>query len=58
MSHKTGKVEVVARLGSQIVFRYRRAPDPRNCGRVLIFDSNPAACWLDDYNAKVQGQPA
>jgi lysine 2,3-aminomutase len=58
MSHKTGKVEVVARLGSQIIFRYRRAPDPRNCGRVLVFDSNPAACWLDDYNAKVQGAPA
>ncbi|HEV3041227.1 MAG TPA: KamA family radical SAM protein [Candidatus Angelobacter sp.] len=49
MSHKTGKIEVVMRIGDQIVFRYHRAPNPKNRGRVTIFDSNPEACWFDDY---------
>lgn len=49
MSHRTGKVEVVGKMDNKIVFRYHRAPDPHNCGRVMVFDSNPAASWLDDY---------
>ncbi|HEV2988770.1 MAG TPA: KamA family radical SAM protein [Candidatus Angelobacter sp.] len=49
MSHKTGKIEVVTKLGDQILFRYHRAPNPEDRGRVMIFDSNPEACWFDDY---------
>jgi KamA family protein len=49
MSHKTGKVEVVGRMGNKIIFRYHRAPDPLDCGRMMIFDSDPTAGWLDDY---------
>lgn len=49
MSHKTGKVEVICKIGDRIVFRYHRAPNPLDCGRMLIFDSDPAAGWLDDY---------
>ena len=49
MSHRTGKVEVVGKLDGKIVFRYHRAPDPHDCGRVMIFDSDPRASWLDDY---------
>jgi L-lysine 2,3-aminomutase len=49
MSHRTGKVEVVGKMDGKIVFRYHRAPNPHDCGRVMIFDSNPTAGWLDDY---------
>jgi L-lysine 2,3-aminomutase len=49
MSHKTGKVEVVGRMGTKIVFRYHRAPNPLDCGRVMMFENNPMAGWLDDY---------
>jgi hypothetical protein len=49
MSHRTGKVEVVGKMNGKIVFRYHRAPDPMDCGRLMIFDSDPSAAWLDDY---------
>ena len=49
MSHRTGKVEVVGKMDNKIVFRYHRAPNPHDCGRVMLFDSNPKAAWLDDY---------
>ena len=49
MSHKTGKIEVVGKMGDQIVFRYHRAPNPLDCGRLMIFESDPKAGWLDDY---------
>lgn len=49
MSHRTGKVEVVGKMDNKIIFRYHRAPNPLDCGRIMIFDSDPAAGWLDDY---------
>jgi len=49
MSHKTGKIEVVGRLDGKVIFRYHRAPDPLDCGRMLLFDSDRAAGWFDDY---------
>jgi lysine 2,3-aminomutase len=66
MSHKTGKVEVVGRVNEKMVFRYHRSPDPLNCGRLMFFESDPAAGWLDDYikaetivnvNASWEAQP-
>jgi hypothetical protein len=32
-----------------MVFRYHRAPNPADCGRLMVFESDPAAGWLDDY---------
>ena len=49
MSHKTGKVEVVGKSGDQMIFRYHRAARPEDRGRIMLFPSNPDACWLDDY---------
>jgi KamA family protein len=49
MSHRTGKVEVVGKMDNKIVFRYHRAPNPLDCGRMMMFDSDPSAGWLDDY---------
>jgi hypothetical protein len=36
-------------MNGKIVFRYHRAPNPLDCGRVMVFDSDPNAGWLDDY---------
>jgi hypothetical protein len=36
-------------MDAKIVFRYHRAPNPLDCGRVMVFDSDPKAAWLDDY---------
>ncbi len=49
MSHRTGKIEVVGRLGTKIIFRYHRAPNPLDCGRVMLMESDPTAGWFDDY---------
>jgi KamA family protein len=49
MSHKTGKVEVVGKSGDHMIFRYHRAARPEDRSRVMLFPSNPDACWLDDY---------
>jgi lysine 2,3-aminomutase len=49
MSHKTGKIEALGRTGGQVLFRYHRAVNEKDCGRLLVFKSNPEACWLDDY---------
>ncbi len=49
MSHRTGKIEVVGKMDNKIVFRYHRAPDPLDCGRIMMFDSDPTAGWLEDY---------
>ena len=49
MSHKTGKIEVVGKMGTKILFRYHRAPNPLDLGRMMSFESNPMACWFDDY---------
>jgi lysine 2,3-aminomutase len=51
MSHRTGKVEVVGKMNNKMVFRYHRAPNPLDCGRVMVFDSDPNAGWFDDYLA-------
>lgn len=51
MSHRTGKIEVLAVTGGKTVFRYHRAAASRDRGRILVMESNPAACWLDDYVA-------
>ena len=54
MSHKTGKIEVVGKTETKIIFRYHRTPDPADCGRVMIFENDPTATWFDDY---VRPQP-
>ena len=49
MSHRTGKIEVVGKMDNKIVFRYHRAPNPLDCGRIMMFESDPTAGWLEDY---------
>ena len=49
MSHSTGKLEILAKIDGQIYFKYHRAADDKDSGRILVCRSNPQACWLDDY---------
>jgi L-lysine 2,3-aminomutase len=58
MSHYTGKIEVAAMTAGQIVFKYHRAADAQNLGRVMIFERNPKAHWFDDYREAEQYRPA
>jgi KamA family protein len=58
MSHATGKIEVIARLGGHVYFKYHRAADDTDSGRVMVFASNPDACWFDDYKEVMDDYPA
>jgi KamA family protein len=49
MSHSTGKIEVVGQSDGKLYLRYYRAANPENHGRMMVFDSNPAAEWFDEY---------
>ena len=49
MSHATGKIEIVAVTDDQVCFKYHRSAEDSDSGRILICQSNPRACWLDDY---------
>lgn len=49
MSHASGKIEILGLTDETIMFRYHRAADPENRGKIMIFKRNPEAHWLDDY---------
>jgi lysine 2,3-aminomutase len=54
MSHSTGKIEVVGGTEEFIHFKYHRAADDADNGRLLVFKRNPNAYWLDDYDESVR----
>jgi lysine 2,3-aminomutase len=58
MSHSSGKVEILGMVDGRIHMKYHRAADDRDNGRFLVFDSNPNACWLDDYTEAASDYPA
>jgi KamA family protein len=49
MSHSTGKIEIVGADGQSVFLKYHRAAEEDDSSRVVVCKSNPAACWLDDY---------
>lgn len=49
MSHKTGKIEVVGLGADHIFFRYHRAADSVNEGRIIVALRNPEGYWFDDF---------
>lgn len=57
MSHSTGKIEIVGRTEDCVFFKYHRAALDADSGRFLVFKSNPAACWFDDYDEITQDYP-
>ena len=48
MSHRTGKIEIVAIVGNNIYFKYHEARNPKNIGRFFKKKLNKTAGWLDD----------
>lgn len=57
MSHATGKIEILAKTNTKMFFKYHRAANPEDSGKVLVCESNPAACWLDDYDEILREYP-
>ncbi len=49
MSHATGKMEIIGKSAGQMYFKYHRAANDADSGRIMAFPCNPEACWLDDY---------
>lgn len=49
MSHSSGKIEIVGKSAGHVYLKYHRAANENDNGRLLVFQSNPNACWLDDY---------
>ena len=54
MSHSTGKIEIIAKTDDLVYLKYHRAAIEEESGRLLVFKSNPEACWLEDYGDPVQ----
>src|SRR5207302_1864987 len=49
MSHATGKIEVIALDEGHIYMKYHHAVKACDDNRLMIFPSNEAAHWFDDY---------
>jgi lysine 2,3-aminomutase len=58
MSHASGKIEIVGKMEGRTYFKYHRAADETNNGRIMVFASNPQAYWLDDYEEVMSEYPA
>ncbi|MDR9500678.1 MAG: KamA family radical SAM protein [Desulfurivibrionaceae bacterium] len=46
MSHKTGKVEILGRDGTQMFFKYHQAKEPNLAGRLFCKEIRPDQGWL------------
>jgi lysine 2,3-aminomutase len=53
MSHSSGKIEIVGCTADRVFMRYHQAARKEDQGRFMIFPSNPAACWFDDYEEDI-----
>ncbi|MBD3367767.1 MAG: KamA family radical SAM protein [Candidatus Eisenbacteria bacterium] len=52
MSHRTGKIEVVGIMGSDIYMRYHQAKNRDDHGRLFKRSLVPGAGWLDDLEPR------
>lgn len=57
MSHSSGKVEVIAMNDELIYFKYHRAADDEDSGRLMALKRNQKAYWFDDYDEITQDCP-
>ena len=57
MSHSTGKIEIIGRTEDFVYFKYHRAAEDADSGRLLALVNNPDAYWLDDYTEMIQDYP-
>ncbi len=49
MSHSSGKIEIIGKDEKNTYFKYHRAANDIDSGRVIILKNNHQAYWLDDY---------
>ncbi len=49
MSHETGKIEILGQIDGRTYFKYHRAAEVSNRGKLFSLKSNPNARWLEDY---------
>jgi lysine 2,3-aminomutase len=49
MSHRTGKIEILAITNREIYFKYHEAKDPQNNSRFFKRKVVPLGGWLDDF---------
>ena len=57
MSHISGKIEILAVTNGHIYLKYHRAAEDEESGSFMVFESNPDAYWLDDYDEVIQTHP-
>jgi lysine 2,3-aminomutase len=51
MSHKTGKIEILGIMNSEIYFKYHEAKNRQNLGVMFKRQANEKAGWLDDFSS-------
>ncbi len=60
MPHKTGKIEILGIIDDEIYFKYHRAKNRKNLGKIFKHKVDEKAGWLDDFksthDAQVEGQ--
>ena len=49
MSHKTGKIEILGIFDDDVYFKYHRAKNRKNLGRIFKREVDEKAGWLDDF---------
>jgi len=54
MSHSSGKIEIIGKTDDMVFFRYHRAAHNEDSGRVMVFKSEPDACWFDNYQELIE----
>lgn len=57
MSHSSGKIEVVGKTEQCTIFKYHRAANDLESGRIMVLKSNPNAYWFDDYTEIIEEYP-
>ena len=54
MSHSSGKLEIIGKANGNVYLKYHRAYRNEDSGKLMVFKSNPEACWFDDYEEAKQ----
>ncbi|GAB7016663.1 KamA family radical SAM protein [Methanogenium cariaci] len=49
MSHKSGKIEILATDSNHTYMKYHQADTKENIGKLMVFTKNPDAKWFEDY---------
>jgi KamA family protein len=57
MSHAMGKIEVVGLDDSFIYLRHHRAPNPEDCGNLIVVRRNDTGYWLEDFEKVCRVEP-